>query len=336
VTVTALPHLRHLGVEGLVARAFRGADDFPGMAAVINARNEGTGVEDYTTTDDILANYAHIEKDPTPDMLMVDLDGELVGYARAQYWRQLDGLRVHAVFANVRPDLDERGLGRVVLEWCERRARDVSENLDGEAVFESWADREHEPFRYETLTDMGYEPITYGADMVRPHLEDIPDVPLPDGVEVRPVRPEDLRTIWEADQEAFKDHWGASETTEADYGRFLDFPHRDESLWKVAWAGDQVVGQVRSFIDATANARFGRARGHTEFISTTREWRRRGVARALLAASLRELRDRGMTEAALGVHTENPNGAFALYESLGFRVTHLWTTFRKPLAPSSS
>ena len=44
------------------------------------------------------------------------------------------------------------------------------------------------------------------------------------------------------------------------------------------------------------------------------------MAKALICQSLRVLRDRGMHEAALGVHTENPTGAFQLYLSLGYEV----------------
>jgi ribosomal protein S18 acetylase RimI-like enzyme len=38
-----------------------------------------------------------------------------------------------------------------------------------------------------------------------------------------------------------------------------------------------------------------------------------------------------MTEAALGVHTENPTGAFRLYESLGYEVRERYTTFQQPV-----
>jgi hypothetical protein len=38
-----------------------------------------------------------------------------------------------------------------------------------------------------------------------------------------------------------------------------------------------------------------------------------------------------MTEVALGVHTENPNGAYDLYAGLGYEVVGTWTTYRKPL-----
>ena len=72
-------------------------------------------------------------------------------------------------------------------------------------------------------------------------------------------------------------------------------------------------------------------RGWTENISTSRRWRRRGVAKALIVESIRELAARGMTEVALGVHTENPNGAFDLYAGLGYEVVSTWTTYRKPL-----
>ena len=167
--------------------------------------------------------------------------------------------------------------------------------------------------------------------MVRPTVDDVPDHRLPKGLEIRPVRDEDMRTIWEADVEAFRDHWGFSEQTEEAYQRFLSFPYNDPTLWKIAWDGEGVAGQVKSFIDTAQNEEYGRKRGWTEAISTSRRWRRRGVAKALIVESIRELAARGMTEVALGVHTENPNGAYALYQSLGYEVVSTWTTYRKPL-----
>ncbi len=102
----------------------------------------------------------------------------------------------------------------------------------------------------------------------------------------------------------------------------------------MAWDGDEVAGQVKSYIDPDENAEFGRqARATPRSISTARAWRRRGVARALIAASLRELAARGMEEAALSVHTENPNGAFQLYESMGYQVVRMFTDLKKPMEP---
>ena len=46
----------------------------------------------------------------------------------------------------------------------------------------------------------------------------------------------------------------------------------------------------------------------------------RGIAGTLLAWSLEELQLHGMTEAALGVDTNNPGGAFQLSTSFGFEL----------------
>ena len=169
------------------------------------------------------------------------------------------------------------------------------------------------------------------AEMVRPSVDDLPEHSLPEGVEIRPARDEDLRAIWEAEVDAFRDHWGYVEQSEVGYQRFLAFPYNDPTLWKIAWDDEGVAGQVKSFIDTAQNDEFDRKRGWTEAISTSRRWRRRGVAKALIVESIRELASRGMTEVALGVHTENPNGAYDLYESLGYEVVSTLTTYRKPL-----
>jgi ribosomal protein S18 acetylase RimI-like enzyme len=180
------------------------------------------------------------------------------------------------------------------------------------------------------LEAAGYRPVTHFADMLRPDLDDIPEAALPAGLEVRPVMLEHYRAIWEAEVEAFQDHWGAS-FDEKDYQRFLDEPTFGPALWRIAWDGDQVAGQVRSYIDSPENEEFGRRRGYAENISVRRPWRRQGLARALLVESLHALKRRGMEQAALGVHFENPRQALQLYESVGFGVVRMNTTVRKPL-----
>ena len=222
------------------------------------------------------------------------------------------------------------GLQAAMLGASEARAAQVAAThaVDCAKAFETWtAGTDHESQAY--VEQVGYTPLTYGADMVRPDLAGIPDERLPNGVEIRSVEDQHLRAIFESGEEAFLDHWGAAEPEPEDYKRFLEFEHNDQTLWKVAWAEDEVVGQVRSFIAKAENEHFRRNRGYAEFISTTLEWRKQGIATALICASLRELRDRGMNEAALGVHTENPTGAFTLYQNLGFQEIFRWTTYGK-------
>jgi mycothiol synthase len=76
----------------------------------------------------------------------------------------------------------------------------------------------------------------------------------------------------------------------------------------------------------------GLSRGWLEHISVRRPWRKRGLATALIAETLRLFQDMGLEEGALGVDSENPTGALRLYESLGFRRHRTGISFRKPVA----
>lgn len=306
------------------------------MANLLNRWFRTVGRSEVTTVEALDHNYAHLVNcDPSVDMVMVeDGSGRLAGYTRADWWQVVDGERKYAVFAKVDPDWSELGLPLAMLSAAQRHTVGIAATHDVTCpqVLEGWADDDHEQVMTDAYLELGFSPITHEAMMVRPHLDDIPHVPLPDGVEIRPVTESHLRPIWEADKEAFRDDWGYSAPTEKDWDRFLSFPYRDESLWKVAWAGDIVVSQVRTFINEAENTELDQKRGWTEFISTHRDWRGRGIASALICESLRELKSRGMTEAALGVHVENPNGAFRLYESLGYEVVERSTTFQKPIS----
>ena len=104
----------------------------------------------------------------------------------------------------------------------------------------------------------GYEPVRHFYAMVRPTLDDLPDAPLPAGLEIRDVRSEDMEAIYEAEVEAFRDHWGFAEPDATERDRFFNDPvESDVSLWRVAWDGPQVAGMVRSYIHPEQNERLG-------------------------------------------------------------------------------
>src|SRR5262249_61473740 len=211
------------------------------------------------------------------------------------------------------PEHGGRGIGSTIFAWNGARLREIASEHDvPDKKLEAWAN-DRNLGATAPIRAAGYEPVAHEAQMIRPSVDDLPDHRLPDGLELRPVTEDQIRQIWEADIEAFRDHWGFVEPSEAGYEQFRAFPYEDPSLWKIAWDEEGVAGQVKSFIDTAQNEEYGRKRGWTEAISTARRWRRRGVAKALIVASIRELAGRGMSEVALGVHTDNPNGAYDLY-----------------------
>lgn len=318
---------------GLVFRHLRAPDDYREMNAIANATRAAEG-DDWAASDEqFQAHYEHLSNcDPATDVLVVEHDGRIVGYGRTAWREELDGQRVYETISVSDPARSIEGLLADIQTTMEERARALAAGHPaGPKALESSSSQDaHE--REAVLQASGFEPVRYGYRMTRPNLDDLPDAPLPEGLDVREVRPEHMRAIWEADAEAFRDHWGAYVQTEADYERFLNDPVQgDTTLWRVAWDGDQVAGMVRSFINEEENQQFGRKRGYVENISVRRLWRRRGLARALIAASFPLLRARGMTEGTLGVDTENPSGALRVYESCGFVAVARSTLWRKRL-----
>jgi mycothiol synthase len=320
-------------LPGVAFRGFAGEEDFPAMRATKNTAEAADGGDQPVSLEDFAHTYRHLDNcDPATDVVIAEIDGEMVAYGRVQWWEEYGGARRYQPFCFVLPEARGRGIGAAMLAHNEARLREIAAGhpAEGERTLEVFhGDKERGAAALYVAA--GYEPVLHGADMVRPDLEDIPEAPLPEGLVVRTPREDEMRKVWEADQEAFRDHLGAAPPGESDYDGFLSFPYNDPTLWRIAWDGGEVAGQVRSYINGPENEAMGRRRGYTESISVRRSYRRRGLARALIVQSLHAVKERGMEQAALGVLTENLHGAFRLYESCGFRVVHSWTTLRKPL-----
>jgi len=324
-------------IEGLAFRHLRAPDDYVPMNAIANRVRTAAG-ELYATSDaDFAAFYAALpHSDAASDVVIATVDDDIVGYGRvtSERLRALDRAYVHQVMCFIDPPWRRRGIGRAMQLTLEARARVLAEGeRDGAPIRLRVEAQDAALGTTAMVTALGYQPVRFWYTMRRPTLDDQTDRPLPPGLEIREVRPEHLRAIWDAEVEAVEDHWGNSDVSDEDYQAFLR--HADPlatSLWRIAWDGDQVAGQVRSYIDDEVNRRDGTTRGWVEYITVRRPWRRRGLASALIAASFPRLRARGMTEAVLGVDTENASGALGLYESMGFQPIARETTWEKPLS----
>jgi mycothiol synthase len=321
-------------VPGLHLRPVRWPEEVPTITDIHNESRLAAGGLSVRTAEGFLNAYGHaVNCDLATDLQMAEHDGRPVAYARVSWGDELRGDRVHDQAIFVRPDAPAGTLD-AMLDWAEARSREVTVTLpaDRPAVLGAFLGLETAATR-ATLEGRGYRAVRFSFGMVRPTLDDIPDRSLPDGVEVRPVRPAHLRAIWAAEVAAFAGHWGSTVTDggEESWEEFRNDPLNDFPLWQVAWAGDSVVGMVRPFVRPEEFEVFGVRRGWTESISTHADWRGRGIAKALVARSLAALRERGMTEAALGVDAENETGALAIYQSMGFVERSRQTDFRKPL-----
>jgi ribosomal protein S18 acetylase RimI-like enzyme len=319
---------------GVTLRHPRVPDDFKAMNAIANAARAAGGIDFWTTDEQFTTFYSHLPNcDINADVVIAERAGTMLGYGRISWHDEPEGTRKYELVVYSEPGIPE-GTYTALLDVLESRGREmaaaehVAEQQARERVLEGSSGPDHAA----SLEARHYLPVRYTFQMVRPNLDDLPDALLPDDLEIRPVRPDQLRTIFDAEVEAFRDHWGFAEPTEDDYAQWISDPvvGRTE-LWRVAWDGDQVAGMVRGYINDEANTRFDRKRGYVEHISVRRPWRRRGLARALIGSTITALREAGMTEGALGVDSENLSGALRLYLACGFEVDSEVAVYRKPL-----
>jgi mycothiol synthase len=325
-------------LRGLVLRPYADLSDAAEMLRVFTAGVEADGIDE-RTSEASLANWlTHPSKgfNPADDLVLAEVDGEVVGYGWTFWVDTTDGLRAYVTRGHVDPAWRRRGVGTAILERNEARLRELSASHDTERPRElgTFAD-DRRPGAVALATSHGYEPVRYFFEMLRPTLDEIEGPPLPEGLELRPVVDRvGYRRLFDADAEAFLDHWGGFDASDETFAEWIDDPNFDPTLFVIAWDGDEIAGAVINSIDANENELLQRKRGLLDSVFVRRPWRRRGLAAALVARSLVVLRERGMTSAWLGVDADNPNGALGVYERAGFAVHSRGTAYRKSMEPS--
>src|SRR5437867_32269 len=90
-------------LPGLRFRLFRGEQDFPLMITVAEASCDADGIERAFTVENMAATYANLKNcDPYKDCVLVEVDGEVVGYKRVDWYSELDGTRLYNHFGFLR------------------------------------------------------------------------------------------------------------------------------------------------------------------------------------------------------------------------------------------
>ena len=321
-------------IPGLTFRRYRGPEEHPAMVRVYNVAHGADGLEDVSTVERFDLSYSTLVNcDPRRDIILAEVNGAVVAYARVFWTDGVDGSRSYENFGFVDPAWRRRGIGGAMHRRNEARLREIAAGHP--EVASKWFSSEGMDTaagNVALLERSGYTAVRYFYDMVALALDGVVAPPMPEGLEVRPVGRDQFRTIWDASVEAFRDHWGEAEQTDEDWQRFQDEPaHGDQPFWMIGWDGDEVAGLVVTIVPTEENEKHGRARVWVESVAVRRPWRRRGLAKALLARSLIAASAAGFTSAGLGVDTENATGALGLYESLGFAPERRGVAYRKPL-----
>lgn len=252
-------------------------------------------------------------------------DGRIVGFEEFN-----DG-HEHAILHTdgyVHPDFKGRGIGTTLLRMIEQRARQEMKlaAADVRVVLRSLTDV-HDLVGLELYRNEGYQPLRYHWRMEIVLNEPPAEPKFPAEIELRPfIKGEHDVPVWQAQNEAFRDHWGSHEVTldEWRHSRFGD-PEFDPTLWAIAWDGDEVAGFSLN--------RYRMGNGWIRTLGVRRPWRKRGLGEAILLHSFGEFYKRGKTTIGLGVDAQNPTGATRLYQKVGMYAASEFVTYEKELRP---
>src|SRR5438045_9780122 len=119
-------------IEGLTFRRFRGDSDFPNMLEVLDSARLADQVDQVSNVEDIARSYANMKNcDPYKDMVMVEVDGQLVGYNRMSWWKELGGTYIYGHYGFLVPEWRNKGIGRALLHHAEAHLRQIAaQHLD--------------------------------------------------------------------------------------------------------------------------------------------------------------------------------------------------------------
>ena len=303
-------------------------DDIPGILALVAACDIASdGDADPLTEEELLSYWRGL--DLARDAWLVTAeDGTLAGYLTlllhdaAYGWIEADGY--------VHPAHRGQGIGTALLRLAEARAHELIPAVPagGRVVLQgglTLAD-EAAPLLFE---HEGFCLARYFWRMATQMDPPPPAAAWPDGVRVRTcVRGQDERVIFEALEEAFRDHWGHPPRNYDEwYARNVESSSYDPSLWWLATGKDgEPAGAIRCHLQPDGT-------GWVNALGVRRHWRSHGLGRALLLQAFGEFHRRGVHTVALGVDAQNPTGATQLYERAGMRVVRRFAVYRKELRP---
>jgi len=302
-------------------------DDLNAVAKLTNDVAEMEGDAMFVMTAEELANEwksdgFNVER----DVFVVETqDGRIVG--SEEFYNESGHFKLKADGC-VHPDFRGLGIGSSLLEKATERAKAEMElaKPDARVSIQTLINNKDEA-GHTLLRAEGYSPIRYFWRMEIQLQQAPPVVIFPDGIEVRQfMKEEHAVPVWQANNEAFRDHWGSHDHTYEDWSHgIFGNPNFDPTLWMVAWDGDQVAGFSQN--------RFRKGIGWIGTIGVRRPWRKKGLGLALLQHSFGEFYKRGTKVIGLGVDAQNPTGATRLYKKAGMYAASEFVTYEKELRP---
>jgi len=262
--------------------------------------------------------------------IAVSPEGRVVGFM--EFWDDFTGTgqRLYA-FVSLYPDYADHPIGDALWGLAEERARQSSRSAPPDAPqrlkTSLWSSSAAARSRLERR---GWRRIRHSFQMQR-DFDTAPETPeWPEGIGVREfVRGQDEEVTFAVRQETYADMWDFDNAPFSVWKHHLieTNPDFDPAFWFLATEGDEVVGMTLCDAHTSEDAEMGWVKS----VGVRRDWRRRGIASALLRHAFGEFYRRGTRKVALSVDAESLTGAQRIYSQAGMRAVRRKDIYEKDI-----
>ncbi len=258
---------------------------------------------------------------PAETNLRLVWSGEhLIGWGHVAHSPSGVKLERALLHGGIHPDHRRCGFGTQLLAWQVERARerlqDTPQSLEAIAIADRYLWQED---RAALFGSAGFADVRWFDELQR-DLDDLPPLPELQGITIVPWQAEHNELARRVYNSAFLDHWGTTaRSSEAWKHDVIDTHGRRLDLSFVAFDGDDMVAYCLNGHYPDDEELTGRRDGWIDSICTLASHRGQGIASSLIVGSLHGFAAAGLNSSMLGVDSDNPTGAYGIYERLGYR-----------------
>jgi mycothiol synthase len=144
----------------------------------------------------------------------------------------------------------------------------------------------------------------------------------------------DLRAVYRAYDESFRDHWGHVDRPEEvgfrEFAHHIEEPDFDPELWLLLV--EEETNEITAVGLCSPKSEENPTIGHVDILGVRRPWRRQGQGLLLLHQIFALFQQKGTyKQVALNVDAQSLTGATRLYERAGMRIERTYLIYEKVL-----
>ncbi|GAB5492434.1 MAG: GNAT family N-acetyltransferase [Phototrophicaceae bacterium] len=309
-------------------------DDAEAIVAFQDSASLAKGYQQTGSVDVLLSDWQEPDFNLEESSILVESDGEIMGYA-VLVDNAEKPVKPWCVFS-VKHDLYGTDLPRFLLTWLENKAQRVFDKCpdDVQIVLQTNCLEGYTP-RVKDLTEAGFSHTRNFYRMLIEMDSAPPQAQLPENISMRGLNyPDEVEAMAKAVELGFKDHWGfveeSIEETLKSWTHYLSTDTLfDPELYFLAIddTTDEIAGVALCRIE-----QYGKPEvAYVEELAVLPNYRRQGLALAMLQYAFGKFYEKGRKKVALHVDADSLTGATRLYTKAGMETVETWMNYQKIL-----